>query len=1015
MSELHAQVVSTVVIVSLASSANETRPCSGMRNPSRNPPYVLRWLGIPMDSIPRSPFRLKFAATSPMMYLLLVFAFIVLDADGIVTSDSFNTTLIQDLQEQDMTRQNGRYALENLQSQQIIDIHKKYSPTHWEHNHQCRVILPPQEKFTCRSGNKFCFGTAIKYSFTTSQNLATFPQQFEILSRFPRCWSQLSPMLCANYFRPCQLKVLNFNARAEDMAKAEANETLISSNPSELWEMFPTTFCTHAKKECGFLIEMNLWPHFLNCEDTMESTKLLKPINDTKEALKPYNNECKVNYREAPIKPKMHQCIWPLAFLGWFSKIYEDHFSVFLLSNALFSGLVYYTMISLPYFDAVFERTVCTDSGRIRLSPPIIDFSKVGGALSLCTLSSWLITVSFISMNAWVAAFLIHRILGTDSQDRDYELPIKTVKGGGNPRIENSTRRQFHHLSIYLCASFYFLLLSFLIDIPTDGQLGICHYAVGDITRIFIVYGPVYVMAFSVLVVFIGKEIWVSWKYRTRSNPNLLRRGSKGSKDLQESIELPSRTDHEIPLISNGESPARMETDKNLTTEAGIVDKSCEDGNVFCQDAKKQTKNVFPSEFCRYMAAAYFLFIFLSVLSQSLLFRDRKPEGEAILDSIRCSLNYTLFPPQPDNNWMSKSWKNDGFATSIVPYRRESFINSNLFPPGCDLEPGPGSGHLFLYIFFYPSLPVLVVILWFFSGWFFRTEYTEQLFVIRKNIIPCTRDQTKDHFDLESSHGSTPQLSIKRSGSQTEQYHTSASRQYPQHQPVNQHYHYQQSPAPHYHYDQYSGIPLHRCGSCGSFSQIQTNGIMPRSASNGNINLNVRAQPSEPSVQSDPTGNLKKHLRMDMLSRYYHQVSMMAGTNQQMPHAMPNFNPAYGPQPAQYVHNHQCRHYNAPVGSAADGISLNSLGTFNMTSASGPAQGIDPNNVIDLIHAAGFRHGALMAQQKWAEINNQLTQYLQLAAEKLKEYQEQKQAENHAGANRKRPGIKLRRPIFTHK
>lgn len=47
--------------------------------------------------------------------------------------------------------------------------------------------------------------------------------------------------------------------------------------------------------------------------------------------------------------------------------------------------------------------------------------------------------------------------------------------------------------------------------------------------------------------------------------------------------------------------------------------------------------------------------------------------------------------------------------------------------------------------------------------------------------------------------------------------------------------------------------------------------------------------------------------------------------------------------------------------------------------------------MIDLIHAAGFRHGALMAQQKWAEINNQLTQYLQLAAEKLKEYQEQKQ------------------------
>ncbi|KAI1703759.1 protein smoothened [Ditylenchus destructor] len=956
-----------------------------------------------------------------MMYLLLVFAVILLDADGIASSDNFTGTFLQDAEEQDMTRHNGRYVHSNLQSQKIIGIYNKYSATHWEHNDQCRVILPQHEKSTCRAANKFCFGTAVKYSFTASRSMPALPKQFEILSRFPRCWSQLGPMLCANYYRPCQLKVLNFNERAKDMARAEVNETLVSPIPFELWEVFPTTFCTHAKQECGFLVKMDLWPDFLNCEDTIESMKLLKPMNDTTEVLKPYNKECKVNYREAPIKAKMHQCMWPLVnkssinfivnaqpliddcylpcrshlysdhrrpipyflaalglmlcsmewiFLGWFSKIYEDHFSVFLLSNALFSGLVYYAMLTLPYFDAIFESTVCTDSGRIRLSLHKVKLSKAGGALSLCTFSSWLITVSFISMSAWVAAFLIHQILDTHSQGQDDEFPTKTVEGDRNPRINSSTYCQFHQLSIYLFASFYATFFSFLIDIPTDGQLGICHYGVGDISRIFIVYGPVYLMAFSVLVAYIGKQVWFGWKYHTRSNANLLRRRSKQSNGFEESIALPSRTDHEKPLVDPDDTDY--------------------------QDANKQTQNIFFSAFFRCMAAAYFLSIFLSAVSQSLLFWERKPEYEAVLDSIRCSLNRTLFPPQPDNSWISDSWKNDGFATSTVPYRRESLINSNLFPPGCDLEPGPGSGHLFLYIFLYPALPILVVMLWFFIGWFFKTEYTEQLFVIRGNIIPCTRDKTNDHVDLESSHGSTPQLSIKRSESQTEHYHNCAPQHYSQQQTVNQHSHYQQPPAPHYYYDQYSGIPLHRCGSCGSFSQVQSYGLMPRSASNGNINLNVRAQPSEPSVQSDPTGNLKKHLRTDMHSRYYHQETIQAGggarTNQQIPRAMTNFNPSYWPQSAQYAHNHQCPYHHAPVGSAADGISLNSMGTFNMTSASGPAQGLDPNNVIDLIHAAGFRHGALMAQQKWAEINNQLTQYLQLAAEKLKEYQEQKQA-----------------------
>ncbi|KAI1703760.1 protein smoothened [Ditylenchus destructor] len=932
-----------------------------------------------------------------MLYLLLVFAFILLDADGIAFENNLNSTLAQDAEKQNLTRlaYNSRIA-------EAIAQYNAGHLTHWEHNEQCRITLPYQGESTCRPPNKYedlCFGTVITHNYTTGPKMESFPQHLEILSRFPRCWSQLSPLLCASHYRPCQLRAMG-------------KESLIH----ELWEVFPTVFCTHAKQECEFLIKMNLWPDFLNCDDKINPTKLLKalPRNTAREDLRPYNDRCKVNYRGAPIKPKVHQCMWPLVtkssndvivnaqpliddcylpcrstlydgqrslyflatlglascfvtwtFLVWLSKVYEDHFSVFLLSNVLFSGLVYYAMLTLPYFDAVFESTVCTDSGRIRLGPTRIDLSKAGGALSLCALSSWLITVSFISMNAWIAAFLIHHILGTDSQECDYELPIKTVKGGRNPRIDP---RRFHQLSIYLFASFYATTFSFLIDIPTDGQLGICHYGVGDISKIFIIYGPVYSMAFVVLVAFIGKRIWSNWKYRTRSNPNILRRRSKQSNGFEESIALPSRTDHEKPLVDPDDTDY--------------------------QDANKQTQNVFSSAFFRCMAAAYFLSIFLSAMGQSLLFWERKPEYEAVLDSIRCSLKYTLFPPQPDNSWISESWKNDGLATSTVPYRRELFINSNLFPPGCDLESGPGSGHLFLYIFLYPALPILVVMLWFFIGWFFKTEYTEQLFVIRRNIIPCTRDKTNDQLDLESSHRSTPQLSIKRSGSQTEQYHTCAPQHYSQNPTMMQGHQspgiqYQQTPVIHVqhchcdnHYSEYDGdhcsmIAQHSYAPCDCTSQVQAPfyGVMiPGFISNDN--LNPRTQPtvqSEPSNICESTENRDNHRWMNLESRYrqYHHENkkkdrkeelkqnaqeMRQYFDENMSDNQPKINPAPSATHVSNASNQQNPHlsYTTPAGWTDDAMSINSmLKAFPF--ASGPTQTIDPNQILNMVHAAGLR------------------------------------------------------------
>ncbi|KAI1703762.1 protein smoothened [Ditylenchus destructor] len=749
------------------------------------------------------------------MYFLLVVAFILLDADGIASENNLNSTLTQDALELDMTRLNRSFADNNslvwflsiLSIEEMVAIDQKFSLTHWEYNEQCRATLEYYSYPICKSPmmsyhrDTYCFDTRIKYNYTTTIYME-FPQHLEILSGFPRCWSQFSPLLCSAYYRPCVLK--------KRMAKPNVSESWISPNTLEFWEVYPTVFCTHAKQECEFLVKMDLWPDFLNCEETIESSKLGKilPRYDWNEHFGLYNKECKVNYREAPIKPKIHPCIWPLAakssndvivnakpliddcylpcrssshniydmkvvyffaalglalgfaawvFLVWFSKVYEDHFSVFLLSNALFSGLVYTTIVTLPYFDAVFESTVCTDNGRIRITPPKIDFSKSGGfreAMSICTFSSWLLTSSFISLNAWIADFIIHFILGT-SRKRDYEFPIKTVQRGQNPRLDPC---RLHQLSIYLCALFYSLFNFFFIDIPTDGQLGICYYGLGDITRIFIVYGPIYLMAFIVLVTFIWKQV---------------------------NRKLPGKPPE---VTTNSSSRADQSMSQATTTETQREYQS-QPREVYVGNRNWLKTSKCLSKLCRNMSLAYFLYILLSIVSQYFLFWHKILETEEILDKIRCSLYYALSPSSRIKYGWSWSWLSYSFE--------------------CNLYSKPGMIvriSTVLYVFLYPALPLIVAILWLFKGCVFKTQFNESLSLIRKNIIPCTGDKTNDYIELEPLQG------FERSANHNRNRNDFASQQNSEQRPMINNYQCSQA----------NGTQLRRCASCEVLWAVQT-------------------------------------------------------------------------------------------------------------------------------------------------------------------------------------------------
>ncbi|KAI1708939.1 smoothened like protein [Ditylenchus destructor] len=945
-----------------------------------------------------------------------------------------NQTLPEDLYERKMEELQNQYAPKNEKVELSVATYMKYSATQWEHNEKCRLVFPidydwsylkSTEKNKCNmmdiNNTQYCFNLPIRYKYTKHPILKQFPTEFQIMQRFPRCWSQLAPLLCATFYRPCDFKMTNINHRVKQQKLSKSVSPLNANERNVYWEVFSKRFCTYAKQECGFLMDLNLWPKYLDCDENVIRSNILPvvPKNTKEEDLKLFNDECKVNYRETPSKPEIYQCIWPLTnktsgdtilnvfplidecylpcrspfynrnlngqttfyilaalfcvtlliiwiFLGCCSKVYEDHFDIFILSNALFMASIYYLMLSIPYFNIIFESNVCTDNGRIRHFQPKIDSSKDGsfrGAITFCTFTSWLLTISFIAKNAWITAFLIHRILDT-SREKAYEMRAKKNIQGSE--ILQIGPRRSYRIFIYSFAIIYFPLAMFITDVPTDGMLGVCYHALGSFEKSFFIYAPADLMGLFVLAALIWK---CTYMYISKK-PNEASRRLKGFCKYNESP-ITNRTDHERPLIN------------------GNVNQN---GNG---SPSMETKEVIPSIFFHWVTIAYFFYLTLSTSSQFLLYWGKKSEGEAILNSIRCSLNFTLFPSKPDYKWMSKDWINDGQTHLTIPYQRELSINSHMYAPDCEMEQAASTGHLFAYVFLYPALPLLVLMVWFFAGWFCNMDYSDQLLIIRKHIIRCRRDRRNEHIELESSMDTNSQMSFNRLGGQANHYNALEQQNYPQ--PLPMHYH---------NCPRCAAIPLHRCGSCGTLSQVQapTTFTMPRSASNGNINLNVNTQPSEPSVQSDPTGKHTKHRMLNMRLRLENHRSLRKrGECQGHPHhSKAHSDPNYDPALAQLPH-HTCNLqppcFNTPTRMAADSLSLNSVGTFNMTSASGPAQFLDPNQLIEVVHAAGFRLGAMLEQQKWVELNNQLAQSLQLAANKFQEMNHDIQRDDESDAS----------------
>uniref|UniRef100_A0A915PZC0 Uncharacterized protein n=1 Tax=Setaria digitata TaxID=48799 RepID=A0A915PZC0_9BILA len=89
---------------------------------------------------------------------------------------------------------------------EIFYAHASCIHTDWACNQECRLEYVNRTTGLCTrpSSTETCFGIPIRYNFTfeTPNIIAALPK-YEILSKFPRCWSVLGPLLCAVAYRPC--------------------------------------------------------------------------------------------------------------------------------------------------------------------------------------------------------------------------------------------------------------------------------------------------------------------------------------------------------------------------------------------------------------------------------------------------------------------------------------------------------------------------------------------------------------------------------------------------------------------------------------------------------------------------------------------------------------------------------------------------------------------------------------------------------------------------------------------
>ncbi|EFO22637.2 hypothetical protein LOAG_05847 [Loa loa] len=577
---------------------------------------------------------------------------------------------------------------------QIFYNHANCIHSDWACNEECRLEYVNRTTGLCISPSptETCFGIPIRYNYTfeTANVIATL-SKYEVLCKFPRCWSVLGPLLCAVAYRPCSNRAY-FEVSMDKPGKIE------------LWQVFRKDMCQQAVEKCDFLLENGLWPSFVNCSDTIKAKNGRRIFSD---------GSCTMPYDKEPSKMELKQCLWPLVggishskpmarpliddcylpcrsplisskwlydgfrtlifsfslfivvgglvctlYLFIFSLLFTSDLCVYSLTHALLCASVHWFIWLLSYADRVAERAMCFDMLRR-------DAKVLRGLLDWCSIQFWLLHTAILSGFFWLLIALAIQI-GRPKFSSD-----QTIKWNKH----NHLNLRCFFLICYLAAGSLATIALWTDAIETDGITGVCYFGFHTVRSAANLYGPV----LATFIVFLLAFLY----FRKYDKDNTTIETSNGSKKRDQIALVVDHADDHMGLFG------RDDAKKN---------------------AYSQMASFWRSLFCITTSLS---FVSVVILLHYSFFSGTISEQKVILDSVRCSLNKTIMEGQ--TGWlhgMMRDLKSDTFS------RLTSIGNSFLSAPGCELPLSVDDQLLpiFLVYFFFPSLPFVTVIIYVLAG-----------------------------------------------------------------------------------------------------------------------------------------------------------------------------------------------------------------------------------------------------------------------------------------------------------
>lgn len=460
------------------------------------------------------------------MWLLLL---LLLTFNGVAGQNSGITELYEDLESEEQELNNATWddytfseteIKKHLEVEGILRHYRECRGREWSCDKRCRLEFRSETKL-CRapfSGDN-CFGIPITYKYSRDFDLIRFPRELAVLSRYPRCWSYLAPLICTTFYRPC--------SRHFFIEKDERNN--VKNGTIELWQLLSLSFCETTYKMCADVVSSGLFPSMVKCEVKRDDSKQSRP----KRVL--YSSTCLRGFDQIPLSMHGSVCSWPLVsvpksiavdnfpvfdecflpcrsplistylssrfrvvrfvicsvlaviffaisiYLPRCSRNFSESSLVFCVSHAMVSIAVYFSVWSVSVFEYVFTLADCSFDGVSRR------YAISHSAFEWCSLQSFVLYAAFLSAFFWL--FILYTVTVCPS----YFLQLFFL-----PRSTNVHFRPLLLLHLYgFSALFSGAIMNNLRE--NDGVSGLCYNGLTTWWKYSISLSPLFFLFFFVV------------------------------------------------------------------------------------------------------------------------------------------------------------------------------------------------------------------------------------------------------------------------------------------------------------------------------------------------------------------------------------------------------------------------------------------------------------------------------------------------------------------------------------